>query len=79
MMPSVSAHNALAHLAGLAKADLVMSSPRARRPVRLELNSTPSPSQGEASVMSLTDDSQIGVDLRVYADEEDRADFDQRS
>ena len=31
-----------------------------------------------ASVLSLTDDSQIGVDLRVCADEEDRADFDQR-
>jgi hypothetical protein len=27
----------------------------------------------------LTDDSQIGANLRVCADEEDRADFDQRS
>jgi hypothetical protein len=32
-----------------------------------------------ASVLSLTDDSQIGANLRVCADEEDRADFDQRS
>jgi hypothetical protein len=31
-----------------------------------------------ASVLSLTDDSQIGANLRVCADEEDRADFDQR-
>ncbi len=30
------------------------------------------------SVPSLTDDSQIGADLRVYADEENRAHFDQR-
>jgi hypothetical protein len=30
-----------------------------------------------ASVLSLTEDSQIGADLRVCADEEDRADFDQ--
>jgi hypothetical protein len=27
----------------------------------------------------LTDDSQIGANLRVCADEKDRADFDQRS
>jgi putative ABC transport system substrate-binding protein len=32
-----------------------------------------------ASVLLLTGDSQIGADLRVCADEEDRADFDQRS
>jgi DNA-binding NarL/FixJ family response regulator len=32
-----------------------------------------------ASVLSLTDDSHIGANLRVCADEEDRADFDQRS
>jgi hypothetical protein len=31
------------------------------------------------SVPLLTDDSQIGANLRVCADEEDRADFDQRS
>jgi hypothetical protein len=31
-----------------------------------------------ASVLSLTTDSQIGANLRVCADEEDRADFDQR-
>jgi hypothetical protein len=30
------------------------------------------------SVPLLTDDSQIGANLRVCADEEDRADFDQR-
>jgi hypothetical protein len=30
-----------------------------------------------SSVLSLTEDSQIGADLRVCADEEDRADFDQ--
>ena len=32
-----------------------------------------------ASVPSLTDDSQIGANLRVCADEENRADFDRRS
>jgi hypothetical protein len=31
------------------------------------------------SVPLLTDDSQIGANLRVCADEKDRADFDQRS
>jgi len=31
-----------------------------------------------ASVPLLTDDSQIGANLRVCADEEDRADFDRR-
>ena len=31
------------------------------------------------SVLSLTKDSQIGTDLRVCADEENRADFDRRS
>ena len=30
------------------------------------------------SVPLLTDDSQIGANLRVYADEKNRADFDQR-
>jgi len=30
------------------------------------------------SVLSLTEDSQIGADLRVCADEEDRSDFSQR-
>jgi hypothetical protein len=30
------------------------------------------------SVALLTDDSQIGANLRVCADEENRADFDQR-
>jgi hypothetical protein len=34
---------------------------------------------GEASVPLLADDSQIGANLRVCADGEDRADFDQRS
>ena len=33
----------------------------------------------EPSVPLLTEDSQIGANLRVCADEEDRADFDQRS
>jgi hypothetical protein len=33
----------------------------------------------EPSVPSLTKDSQIGTDLRVCADEENRADFDRRS
>jgi hypothetical protein len=33
----------------------------------------------QAGVPLLTDDSQIGANLRVCADEEDRADFDQRS
>jgi hypothetical protein len=32
-----------------------------------------------ASVVSLTDDSQIDADLRICADEKDRADFGQRS
>jgi hypothetical protein len=32
-----------------------------------------------ASVLSLTQDSQIGANLRICADEEDRADFDQHS
>jgi hypothetical protein len=32
-----------------------------------------------ASVPLLTDDSQIGANLRVCADEEDRADIDQHS
>ena len=32
----------------------------------------------QASVALLTDDSQIGANLRVCADEENRADFDQR-
>lgn len=32
-----------------------------------------------ANVPLLTDDSQIGANLRVCVDEEDRADFDQRS
>ena len=32
----------------------------------------------DASVPLLTDDSQIGANLRVCADEEDRADFDRR-
>jgi hypothetical protein len=32
-----------------------------------------------ASVPFLTDDSQIGAHVRFFADEEDRADFDQRS
>jgi hypothetical protein len=32
-----------------------------------------------ASVPLLTDDSQIGAHVRFCADEEDRADFDQRS
>jgi PAS domain S-box-containing protein len=36
-------------------------------------------SGNRASVLLLTGDSQIGADLRVCADEEDRADFDQRS
>jgi hypothetical protein len=31
-----------------------------------------------ASVLSLTEDSQIGANLRIFADEEDRANFDQR-
>ena len=31
-----------------------------------------------ASVPLLTDDSQIGANLRICADEEDRADFDRR-
>jgi hypothetical protein len=31
-----------------------------------------------ASVPLLTEDSQIGANLRVCADEKDRADFDQR-
>jgi hypothetical protein len=35
--------------------------------------------QQPASVPLLTDDSQIGANLRVCADEENRADFDQRS
>jgi hypothetical protein len=30
------------------------------------------------SVLSLTEDSQIGANLRIFADEEDRATFDQR-
>ena len=33
----------------------------------------------QTSVLTLTDDSQIGANLRVCADEKDRADFDQRS
>ena len=33
---------------------------------------------GIASVPLLTDDSQIGANLRVCADEKDRADFDRR-
>lgn len=32
-----------------------------------------------ASDLSLTKDSQIGANLRVCADEEDRADFDRRN
>jgi hypothetical protein len=32
----------------------------------------------QPSVPMLTDDSQIGAGLRVYADEDDRTDFDQR-
>jgi hypothetical protein len=36
-------------------------------------------SRGGASVLSLTQDSQIGANLRICADEEDRADFDQHS
>jgi hypothetical protein len=32
-----------------------------------------------ASVLSLTQDSQIGANQRICADAEDRADFDQRS
>ena len=35
-------------------------------------------SAGHSSVPLLTDDSQIGANLRVCADEENRADFDQR-
>jgi hypothetical protein len=35
-------------------------------------------SKQESSVPLLTDDSQIGANLRVCADEENRADFDQR-
>ena len=34
--------------------------------------------KGPLSVALLTDDSQIGANLRVCADEENRADFDQR-
>ena len=33
---------------------------------------------GDASVPVLTNDSQIGSDLRVWADEDDRTDFDQQ-
>jgi hypothetical protein len=33
----------------------------------------------DAIVLPLTKDSQIGANLRVCADEEDRADFDRRS
>jgi len=33
---------------------------------------------GPASVPMLTNDSQIGSDLRVWADEDDRTDFDQQ-
>jgi hypothetical protein len=35
--------------------------------------------KSHSSVLPLTDDSQIGADLRVCADEEDPTDFDQRS
>ena len=36
------------------------------------------PYKNQASVPLLTDDSQIGANLQVCADEEDRADFDRR-
>ena len=44
----------------------------------LLLNLRQHPQKGSASVPLLTDDSQIGANLRVCADEENQADFDQR-
>lgn len=41
-------------------------------------NRGPGPPSIVASVPGLTKDSQIGLDLRVCADAEDRTDFDQR-
>jgi len=51
---------------------LVRTRPEDRSPPR-QLTSLPA-----SSVPLLTDDSQIGANLRVCADEEDRADFDRR-
>ena len=36
------------------------------------------PCEGSPSVPMLTNDSQIGSDLRVWADEDDRTNFDQQ-
>jgi hypothetical protein len=45
--------------------------------IRMQREYHRSPSSLSSSVPLLTDDSQIGADVRVIADEDDRANFDQ--